>query len=75
MPSPGAYVWRVNLKSTEPYWHGWFDGLSKVFLSISVPKMLILAGVDRLDKELTIAQMQGIQKTKKHHLYVNYVCL
>ena len=56
------YVWRVNLKETECYWQGWFSGLSKLFLTLSVPKMLILAGVDRLDKELTIGQMQGLSR-------------
>lgn len=55
----GGYMWRVDLRKTECYWEGWFNGLSKQFLSTAVPKMLILAGVDRLDKELTIAQMQG----------------
>ena len=30
-----------------------------MFLSCSVPKMLLLAGVDRLDKDLTVGQMQG----------------
>ena len=38
---------------------GWFQGLSQQFLSSSVPKMLLLAGVDRLDKDLTVGQMQG----------------
>lgn len=38
---------------------GWFEGLSGQFLSISAPKLLILAGTDRLDKELTVGQMQG----------------
>lgn len=58
-----AYVWRINLKETECHWRGWFDGLSSLFLSISVPRMLLLAGVDRLDKELTIAHMQGTQNS------------
>ena len=44
---------------TEQFWHGWFQGLSELFLSIPVAKLLLLAGVDRLDKELTIGQMQG----------------
>ncbi|KFM80893.1 Protein phosphatase methylesterase 1, partial [Stegodyphus mimosarum] len=30
-----------------------------MFLSTSIPKLLLLAGVDRLDKDLTIGQMQG----------------
>lgn len=57
--SSAKYVWRVDLKKTEGYWKGWFEGLSQLFLSITVPKMLFLAGVDRLDKLLTIGQMQG----------------
>ena len=39
--------------------------MSKLFLSSAVPKMLILAGVDRLDKELTIGQMQGDRGAEK----------
>ncbi|XP_056010784.1 protein phosphatase methylesterase 1-like isoform X2 [Ostrea edulis] len=53
------YTWRIDLGKTEPFWRGWFEGLSTKFLSCVVPKMLLLAGVDRLDKELTIGQMQG----------------
>jgi len=37
----------------------WFTGLTKCFLSIKIPKILLLASSDRMDKELTIAQMQG----------------
>lgn len=53
------YTWRIDLSKTEPFWKGWFQGLSQRFLSCEVPKMLLLAGVDRLDKDLTIGQMQG----------------
>lgn len=53
------YKWRIDLAKTEEHWVGWFKGLSAAFLSISAPKMLLLAGVDRLDKELTVGQMQG----------------
>lgn len=53
------YTWRIDLGKTEPYWRGWFEGLSSKFLSCEVPKLLLLAGVDRLDKDLTIGQMQG----------------
>ncbi|XP_029668663.1 protein phosphatase methylesterase 1 [Formica exsecta] len=70
MPPPSAstssaisanrkYVWRIDLAKTEQHWFGWFKGLSTAFLDISVPKMLLLAGVDRLDRELTVGQMQG----------------
>jgi protein phosphatase methylesterase 1 len=37
----------------------WFSGLSDKFLSARAAKLLILAGTERLDKPLTIAQMQG----------------
>ena len=53
------YVWRVALERTERFWTGWFQGLSRAFLDVRAPKLLLLAGHDRLDKTLTIAQMQG----------------
>ncbi|XP_015429661.1 PREDICTED: protein phosphatase methylesterase 1 [Dufourea novaeangliae] len=53
------YVWRIDLSKTEKHWFGWFKGLSTAFLNVPVPKMLLLAGVDRLDKQLTVGQMQG----------------
>ncbi|KAA3676850.1 uncharacterized protein DEA37_0014571 [Paragonimus westermani] len=53
------YTWRIDLMKTQPFWHDWFYGLSQRFLSIPEPKLLLIAGVDRLDKELTIGQMQG----------------
>ncbi|KAH6634416.1 Alpha/Beta hydrolase protein [Chaetomium sp. MPI-SDFR-AT-0129] len=51
--------WRTDLAATQPFWEGWFTGLSKKFLSGRGGKMLLLAGTDRLDTELTIGQMQG----------------
>ncbi|XP_031827314.1 protein phosphatase methylesterase 1 [Nomia melanderi] len=53
------YVWRIDLSKTEQHWSGWFKGLSTAFLNVPVPKVLLLAGVDRLDRELTVGQMQG----------------
>jgi hypothetical protein len=38
---------------------GWFKDLSLKFLSVKAGRLLILAGTDRLDKTLTIGQMQG----------------
>mgnify|MGYP006143306335 CR=1 FL=1 len=58
-PGSPAWRWRTDLAATEKHWRGWFEGLSAVFLSAPVPKVLLLAGTDRLDKALTIAQMQG----------------
>ncbi|XP_059147253.1 protein phosphatase methylesterase 1-like isoform X2 [Physella acuta] len=54
-----SYTWRIDLSQTEKFWQGWFEGLSQKFLSCEAPKILILAGPDRLDKDLTIGQMQG----------------
>jgi len=59
VPGQDGYVWRIDLAKTEPYWKGWFSGMSQLFLGCAVPKLLLLAGVDRLDKDLTIGQMQG----------------
>ncbi|KAF0307051.1 Protein phosphatase methylesterase 1 [Amphibalanus amphitrite] len=54
-----VYTWRIDLASTEPHWQGWFRGLSPLFLSAPAPKVLLLAGIDRLDRELSVGQMQG----------------
>ncbi|KAJ5934051.1 hypothetical protein N7466_003598 [Penicillium verhagenii] len=54
------WVWRTNLSATKPFWENWFIGLSRKFLEARGGKLLLLAGTDRLDKELMIGQMQGI---------------
>ncbi|KAI1154866.1 Alpha/Beta hydrolase protein [Nemania diffusa] len=53
------WKWRTDLAATQPYWENWFVGLSGKFLSAKGGKLLLLAGTDRLDTELTIGQMQG----------------
>ncbi|KAK1230424.1 Protein phosphatase methylesterase 1 [Marasmius sp. AFHP31] len=58
-PVVPPFVWRTPLRSTAPYWTSWFTGLSKQFLTARSARLLILAGTDRLDKELMIGQMQG----------------
>lgn len=72
------YVWRIDLAKTEQHWFGWFKGLSTAFLNVSVPKMLLLAGVDRLDRELTVGQMQGntmhtMMQITKHLAYQEFL--
>ncbi|KAF5188476.1 phosphatase methylesterase [Thalictrum thalictroides] len=57
--SKKCYTYRTRLEETERYWKGWYEGLSDIFLSCPVPKLLLLAGTDRLDRSLTIGQMQG----------------
>ncbi|KAI0423677.1 protein phosphatase methylesterase 1 [Xylaria sp. FL1042] len=53
------WKWRTDLAATQPYWENWFVGLSGKFLAAKGGKLLLLAGTDRLDTELTIGQMQG----------------
>lgn len=55
----GTWVWRTELGSTEGYWEDWFTGMSGKFLGGRGAKVLVLAGTDRLDRELMIGQMQG----------------
>ncbi|KAF2187772.1 protein phosphatase methylesteras-like protein 1 [Zopfia rhizophila CBS 207.26] len=55
----GRWVWRTDLSTTEGYWENWFSGMSSKFLGAKGAKLLLLAGTDRLDKELMIGQMQG----------------
>ncbi|KAA8643575.1 hypothetical protein EYZ11_003197 [Aspergillus tanneri] len=57
--SSKPWVWRTNLARTKPFWENWFVGLSRKFLEARGGKLLLLAGTDRLDKELIIGQMQG----------------
>ena len=53
------WKWRTPLHLSQPYWEDWYQGLSDLFTSVKAPKVLVLAGTDRLDKSLTIGQMQG----------------
>ncbi|XP_058057557.1 protein phosphatase methylesterase 1 [Anopheles bellator] len=53
------YAWRIDLSKSEKYWEGWFSGLSQKFLDVPVPKLLLLAAIDNLDRALTVGQMQG----------------
>ena len=53
------YVWRTDLLASQQFWIEWFQDLTKIFLGLKIKKQLILAGSERMDKELTIAHMQG----------------
>lgn len=53
------YTWLSDLHSTSAFWPTWFKDMSSKFLSARGGKLLILAGTDRLDKELMVGQMQG----------------
>ncbi|KAL8287269.1 hypothetical protein RQP46_003721 [Phenoliferia psychrophenolica] len=56
---PLTVVWRADLAATQPFWEGWFTGLSAKFLACRTAKLLLLAGADRLDTALMVGQMQG----------------
>ncbi|KAK4530032.1 hypothetical protein CCYA_CCYA03G0889 [Cyanidiococcus yangmingshanensis] len=53
------FRWRTELEHTEVHWRDWFTGMSRRFISVPAPKVLVLAGHDHLDRELMVAQMQG----------------
>jgi len=58
-PSTGDLIWKTDLPATQPWWPDWFQGMSAKFLRGRGAKLLVLAGTDRLDRELMIGQMQG----------------
>ena len=49
------FLWRTDLLASKQYWVEWFTGLTQAFLHVAMKKQLILAGSERMDKELTIA--------------------
>jgi len=59
MSKPSLWTWLTDLSSTQPYWQEWFTGMSRNFLAGKAAKLLLLAGTDRLDRDLMIGQMQG----------------
>ena len=52
-------TWHTPLPLTVTFWPTWFTGMSARFLRSRGAKLLVLAGTDRLDKELMVGQMQG----------------
>ena len=54
------YTWRTDLLKTRPFWDEWFRGMDKKFLATPCgPKLVLVTDPSNLDKEMTIAQMQG----------------
>ncbi|KAG0141305.1 hypothetical protein CROQUDRAFT_664032 [Cronartium quercuum f. sp. fusiforme G11] len=58
-PHAESFTWVTNLRDTQPFWLGWYTGLSQKFLAQRTARLLVLAGTDRLDRDLMIGQMQG----------------
>jgi protein phosphatase methylesterase 1 len=59
IPYNDRWIWRTDLARTQRWWEDWFTGMSGLFLRGRAAKALVLAGTDRLDKELMVGQMQG----------------
>ena len=58
----GPFVMRPRLADYEENWESWFLNFNSSFLKlhdIKIPHLLLLSSLCRLDKELTVAQMQG----------------
>jgi protein phosphatase methylesterase 1 len=55
----GKYVWKTDLKASKVHWEGWFKGMNEKFLATHTAKQIIFAASERMDKELTVANMQG----------------
>lgn len=61
-PPLPRFVWRTPLGRSSCHWENWYRGLSAAFLErlpAGLPRMLIAAGAERLDRALTVGQMQG----------------
>lgn len=54
-----VFKWKTDLVSSEQYWKEWYENMSNCFLSVKVPKMLLITDASTLDTPLTIAHMQG----------------
>jgi pimeloyl-ACP methyl ester carboxylesterase len=55
----GVYLWKTPLLNYEGDWLGWFQGFNECFLSLPCPHCLVVATIDRLDGQMSAAQMQG----------------
>ncbi|KAL0223827.1 hypothetical protein P9112_003217 [Eukaryota sp. TZLM1-RC] len=58
----GTLVWRASssmLLDNECYWKQWFEGSFRRFVEFSNGKLMVLANIDRLDRDATIQQMAG----------------
>lgn len=57
--APSVFLkWRTDLTASYVHWDSWYVGLSELFLRCKAVKGLVLAGIERLDKPLTIGQIQ-----------------
>ncbi|CAE7041652.1 PPME1 [Symbiodinium natans] len=54
-----SWSWITNVSEAIACWPEWFDGVSSLFVSLPMPKLLIVGSVDRMDATLEAAHMQG----------------
>eukprot|EP00884_Botryococcus_braunii_P014509 jgi/Botrbrau1/23059/Bobra.0243s0002.1 len=53
------WVWRTNASATRPFWVEWYDNLGPTFLSVRVPRLVLMSREGRFTNDLVVAQMQG----------------
>ncbi|CAE7552805.1 ppe1 [Symbiodinium pilosum] len=53
------WSWITDVSKASGCWPEWFDGVSSLFVSLPVPKLLLVGSVDRMDAALEAAHMQG----------------
>lgn len=54
-----CYRWRTELRVPVQVWLDLYSGLSDLFLELRVPKLLLIACVDRMGLAMSVAHMQG----------------
>ena len=59
------YTWKTPLLKYEMNWISWFEGFDNSFLSLLIPHCLILSTIDRLDRVMSTAHLEGL-----YELYV-----
>lgn len=71
------YTWRIDLTKSEKFWTGWFEGLSEMFLNLAVPKLLLLASIDGLDRTLTVVSSWDsfyVDNSSHRSIYIHSIC-
>jgi protein phosphatase methylesterase 1 len=53
------FHWKTDLANTSQFWSDWFGDFSSRFLSLLLPKLVLLSDIELLDAQFTKAQIQG----------------
>lgn len=54
-----VYTWRPNLLEHEAHWEGWVRDTTSQFLSLAIPRLLLLSITPNTDPALLRGQLQG----------------